>query len=244
MPPAAVRAGTVVRKRPVVRLAPGCASRLPADHGGGVERVTTSVCPCSSRSSQDIAGVTPGGGTLRLLRLIRVLRLIRGTGMHRIGHEAWIRHETAAKAADVRVATPRLGVVAPWPRERETRQLCHHPSCPPAGHRSNREPTIGPSRWHKCPAHLLTRSSMSARPGPFRSVRHLELCVGPLFIPVRNPGRSFAPVAPSVAPSVIGVGRLLPRCKTRARMCSWLSRPHPAGRPDAGHDGPSAGGAR
>ena len=49
------------------------------------------------------------------MRLIRVLRLIRGTGMHRIRHEAWIHHENVAKEADVRVATPRLGLVAPWP---------------------------------------------------------------------------------------------------------------------------------
>jgi hypothetical protein len=82
-----------------------------------MERVTASVCPCSSRPSQDITGVTPGGGALQLLRLIRVLRLIRGTGMHRINHEARIHHANVAKAADVRVAAPRLGVVAPWPRE-------------------------------------------------------------------------------------------------------------------------------
>jgi hypothetical protein len=97
------------------------AARLPADHGGGDERVTASVCRCSSQPSQDIAGVTPGAGILRLWRLIRVLRLIRGTGMHRIRHEAWIRHENAAEAADVRVATPRPGLVAPEaPKRNET----------------------------------------------------------------------------------------------------------------------------
>jgi hypothetical protein len=88
-------------------------ARLPADRGGGDERVTASVCRCSSRSSQDITGVTPGGGTVRLSRLIRVLRLIRGTGMHRIRHEARIHHENVAEAADVRGATPRPGLVAP-----------------------------------------------------------------------------------------------------------------------------------
>ena len=45
------------------------------------------------------------------MRLIRVLRLIRGTGMHRIRHEAWIHHENVAKEADVRVATDRKSVV-------------------------------------------------------------------------------------------------------------------------------------
>jgi len=48
--------------------------------------------------------------------------------------------------------------------------------------------------------YLLIRSSMSGHPDPFRSVRYLGSWPCPLFRPVRNPGRSFAPVAPSVAP--------------------------------------------
>jgi hypothetical protein len=61
-----------------------------------------------------------GGGTLRLWRLIRVLWLIRGTGMHRINHEAWIRHENVAEAADVRVAAP---------RRRRSRRRAPQPQC-------------------------------------------------------------------------------------------------------------------
>ena len=44
--------------------------------------------------------------------------MIRGTGMHRINHEARIHRENVAKAADARVAVPRLECVAPWRRER------------------------------------------------------------------------------------------------------------------------------
>jgi hypothetical protein len=82
-----------------------------------MERVDSFSLPVLVTIITDITGVTPGGGALQLLRLIRVLRLIRGTGMHRIRHEARIHHANVAKAADVRVAAPRLGVVAPWPRE-------------------------------------------------------------------------------------------------------------------------------
>lgn len=89
-----------------------------ADHRGDDDRVTASACPCPSQSSQNITGVTARGGTLRLSRLIRVLWLIRGTGMHRINHEARIHRGNVAKAADVRVAVPRLERVAPWRRER------------------------------------------------------------------------------------------------------------------------------
>src|SRR5580658_7280869 len=39
-----------------------------------------------------LTSATPGGGVLRLLWLIRVLRLLRGTGMHSINHEARINH--------------------------------------------------------------------------------------------------------------------------------------------------------
>ncbi len=116
-------------------------ARLPADHCGGDERVTASVCPCSSQSSQNATCVTPGGGTLRLLRLIRVLRLIRGTGMHRIRHEAWIRHENVPEAAGVRGAAPCLGLVAPWPRQ----ERCSDP----------RSRDLGPEKPPAAPADRL-----------------------------------------------------------------------------------------
>jgi hypothetical protein len=98
-----------------------------ADHRDGDDRVTASACPCPSQPSQNITGVTARGETLRLSRLIRVLWLIRGTGTHRIHHEARIHRENVAKAADVRVAVPRLERVAPWRRETGPRQLCQAP---------------------------------------------------------------------------------------------------------------------
>jgi hypothetical protein len=49
------------------------------------------------------------------VRWIRVLRLIEGTGMPPIRHEAQINHEHVAKEADVRGVAPHLGLMAPWP---------------------------------------------------------------------------------------------------------------------------------
>jgi hypothetical protein len=47
--------------------------------------------------------------------------------MHQIHHEARIHRENVAKAADARVAVPRLECVAPWRRERGPRQLWQAP---------------------------------------------------------------------------------------------------------------------
>lgn len=49
---------------------------------------------------------TARGGTHRLSRLIRVPRLIRGTGMHQIDRQARIDRGNVAEAADVRGAAP------------------------------------------------------------------------------------------------------------------------------------------
>ena len=49
--------------------------------------------------------------------MIRVLRLIEGTGMHPIHHEARIHHADVTEAADVPVASPGLRLVAHWPPE-------------------------------------------------------------------------------------------------------------------------------
>jgi hypothetical protein len=73
-------------------------------------------------------------GTLRLLRLIRVLRLIRGTGMHRIRHEARIHHQNVAKEADVHGGAPGLRLVARRLRKRGGYQLCRRLSRPSAAH--------------------------------------------------------------------------------------------------------------
>jgi hypothetical protein len=65
---------------------------------------------------------------------------------------------------------------------------------------------------------LLIRSSMCGHSVLFRSVRHLGLCLCPLFRPVRNLRKSFAPVAPSVAPNSASRGTLLilsPRARRR-----------------------------
>jgi hypothetical protein len=59
--------------------------RSSADHKDDDDRVTAPLCPCSPQSLPDVTDVTPVGGTLRSLWLIRVLRLIGGTGAH------WIR---------------------------------------------------------------------------------------------------------------------------------------------------------
>jgi hypothetical protein len=92
-------------------------ARPLADHIGGDDRVTASACLRSSQSSQSVTGVTPGGGALRLLWLIRVLRLIRGTGMHWIHHEARIHHANVTEAADEPVAAPGPRLMAHRPQE-------------------------------------------------------------------------------------------------------------------------------
>jgi hypothetical protein len=50
---------------------------------------------------------------------------------------------------------------------------------------------------------LLIRRYPYGHPNPFRSVRHLRVRPCPRFMFVRSLGRSFAPVAPSVAPSTM-----------------------------------------
>ena len=49
--------------------------------------------------------------------VIRVLRLIEGTGMHRIDHVARINRAKVTEAADVRGAAPSPGLVAHRPRQ-------------------------------------------------------------------------------------------------------------------------------
>jgi RimJ/RimL family protein N-acetyltransferase len=77
-----------------------------------------SACPHSSQSSRYAAGVTPGGGVLRLSWLIRVLWLIRGPRVHLIHHEARINHPNVTEAADVSAVAPSPRLVAHRPPRR------------------------------------------------------------------------------------------------------------------------------
>ncbi len=85
-----------------------------ADHRGGGDRVTALACLRSSQSSQHIAGVTPGGGALWLLWLIRAWRWFSGTPAP-INRGASIHHGNVAEAADVRVAAPSARLMARRP---------------------------------------------------------------------------------------------------------------------------------
>src|SRR5580693_9744867 len=80
--------------------------------------MTASAPSCPSQPSQDRTGVARGGETLRLLRLIRAWRWISGAPAPPINRGAWIHHENVAKAADVAVAAPSLGLVARRPCNR------------------------------------------------------------------------------------------------------------------------------
>jgi hypothetical protein len=69
---------------------------------------------------------------------------------------------------------------------------------------------------------LLTRSSMSGHPDPFRSVRDLGPFLACLFMLVRRTGRSFVRVAPDVAPTAPSPARSV--CGLRSAIAGRSDR--------------------
>src|SRR5580658_154219 len=99
--------------------------------------MTAPACPRSSQPSHGITGVTAGGETLRLPWLIRVLRLIEGTGTQARSRDC--RNALTCtggccgwtEAADVAVAAPSPRLVARRPRKQGPG--AHAPRRRPAG---------------------------------------------------------------------------------------------------------------